>query len=87
MNDREKNMLRQHIVDGLSIDDLAALHKVHRATSARWLAKAKEDLLAETRKTFIQNARISKGECDSILRLVQSQLHATIRRRLEDVGG
>ncbi len=85
LEDREKNLLRQHIIDGLSIDDLAALHQVHRATAARWLVKAKENLLEGTRKTFMQNARISRGECDSILRMVHSQLDATIRRRLESV--
>jgi RNA polymerase sigma-70 factor (ECF subfamily) len=83
LGDRDKTFLRQHVVDGLSIDDLAALNQIHRATAARWLAKAKETLLEGTRKTFMQNARISRGECDSILRMVQSQLDATIRRRLE----
>jgi RNA polymerase sigma-70 factor (ECF subfamily) len=81
--DRDKTLLRQSVVDGLSIDDLCALHGVHRATVARWLAKAKETLLDGTRKHFMQSARISKNECESILRLVQSQLDATIRRRLE----
>ena len=83
LGDRDKTFLRQHVVDGLSIDDLAALNQIHRATAARWLAKAKETLLDTTRKTFMQDARISRGECDSILRMVQSQLDATIRRRLE----
>ena len=83
LDDRDKTLLRQHVVDGLSIDDLAALHQVHRATAARWLAKGKETLLERTRKTFMQHARISRGECDSILRMVQSQLDQTIRRRLE----
>jgi RNA polymerase sigma-70 factor (ECF subfamily) len=83
LDDRDKTLLRQSVVDGLSIDDLCALHGVHRATVARWLAKAKDTLLDGTRKHFMQNARISKNECESILRLVQSQLDATIRRRLE----
>jgi RNA polymerase sigma-70 factor (ECF subfamily) len=83
LDDREKTLLRQSVVDGLSIDELSSLHGVHRATVARWLAKAKETLLDGTRKHFMQSARISKNECESILRLVQSQLDATIRRRLE----
>lgn len=83
LGDRDKTFLRQHVVDGLSIDDLAALNQIHRATAARWLAKAKETLLDGTRKTFMHEARVSRGECDSILRMVQSQLDETIRRRLE----
>lgn len=83
---REKNLLRQHVVDDLSIDDLGALYKVHRATAARWLSSARETLLARTRTAFMKRARVSGAECESVLRLVQSQLDATIRRRLEGVA-
>ncbi len=80
---REKNLLRQHVVDDLSIDELGGLYQVHRATAARWLAAARETLLARTRTAFMKRARVSGAECESVLRLVQSQLDATIRRRLE----
>jgi RNA polymerase sigma-70 factor (ECF subfamily) len=82
LSDRDKNLLRQHVVDDLSIDELGALYQVHRATAARWLTSARESLLTRTRTEFMQNARISRDECDSILRMVQSQLDVTIRRRL-----
>jgi RNA polymerase sigma-70 factor (ECF subfamily) len=84
LTDREKNLLRQHVVDDLTIDDLAALYQVHRATAARWLTKARESLLSRTRKNFMHNTRVDRAECESILRMVQSQLDGTIRRRLED---
>jgi RNA polymerase sigma-70 factor (ECF subfamily) len=86
LSDREKTLLRQHVVDELSIDDLGLLYQVHRATAARWLASARETLLERTRINFLQSARVSGDECESVLRLVQSQLDATIRRRLEAVG-
>jgi RNA polymerase sigma-70 factor, ECF subfamily len=82
LSDREKNLLRQHVVDDLSIDELGALYQVHRATAARWLTSAREALLTRTRAEFMQHAHISRDECDSILRMVQSQLDVTIRRRL-----
>jgi RNA polymerase sigma-70 factor (ECF subfamily) len=83
LTDREKNLLRQHVVDELSIDDLGGLYQVHRATAARWLAAARETLLERTRTFFMESARVSGAECESVLRLVQSQLDATIRRRLD----
>lgn len=86
LTDREKNVLRQHVVDELSIDDLGKLYDVHRATAARWLASARETLLARTRTAFMERARVSGAECESVLRLVQSQLDATIRRRLENIS-
>lgn len=83
---REKNLLRQHVVDELSIDDLGRLYQVHRATAARWLAAARELLLSRTRTFFMERARVSGAECESVLRMVQSQLDATIRRRIENAG-
>ncbi|WP_394827888.1 hypothetical protein [Pendulispora albinea] len=83
LSDREKNLLRQNIVDGLGIDDLAGLYRAHRATVARWLAAARETLLRRARERFMQHARIGSAECNSILRMVHSQLDGTIRRRLQ----
>jgi RNA polymerase sigma-70 factor (ECF subfamily) len=79
---REQNLLRQHVVDRLSIDELGALYEVHRATAARWVEGAREALVKRVRERFMKRVRVSRAECDSILRLVQSQLDATIRRRL-----
>lgn len=83
LEDREKNLLRQHVVDGVAIDALGTLYGVHRATAARWLSRARENLLRRTREQFMARARVSRAECASILRMVQSNLDATIRRRLE----
>jgi RNA polymerase sigma-70 factor (ECF subfamily) len=79
---RERTLLKQQIVDGLGIDELGALHDVHRATAARWVASAREKLLTRTRRTFMLNARISSDECESIMRLVRSQLDVSLHRRL-----
>jgi RNA polymerase sigma-70 factor (ECF subfamily) len=85
LTDREKILLRQHVVDDLSIDQLGALYQVHRATAARWVQSARETLLTRTRKRFMSNAKVSATECDSIMRLVRSQLDVTIRRRLKEL--
>jgi RNA polymerase sigma-70 factor (ECF subfamily) len=80
---REQNLLRQHVVDRLSIDELGALYQVHRATAARWVEGAREALVRGVRERFMKRVRVNRAECDSILRLVHSQLDATIRRRLQ----
>ncbi len=84
---REQNLLRQHFVDELTVDQLGALYGVHRATAARWTASAREALVKATRQNFIRRVRVSRRECDSIMRLLQSQLGFTIKRRLVEVGG
>ncbi|MBS2014406.1 MAG: sigma-70 family RNA polymerase sigma factor [Deltaproteobacteria bacterium] len=79
---KERTLLKQQIVDGLSIDELGALYQVHRATAARWVQSAREKLLGRTRRTFMLNARISSDECESIMRMVRSQLDVSLHRRL-----
>ena len=79
---RERTLLKQQIVDGLGIDELGALYQVHRATAARWVASAREKLLSRTRRTFMLRARITSDECESIMRLVKSQLDVSLHRRL-----
>lgn len=34
---RDRNLLRQSVLDGLTIDQLGKLYRVHRATAARWV--------------------------------------------------
>src|SRR5262245_5868251 len=46
---RDRTMLRQHVLDGLTIDQLGALYRLHRATAARSLERARRALLAATR--------------------------------------
>jgi RNA polymerase sigma-70 factor (ECF subfamily) len=77
--DRQQNLLRQQFLDGLTIDQVSALYRVHRATAARWMAAAREALLNETRARLTQRVQVSVRECDSIMRLVQSQLDITLR--------
>jgi RNA polymerase sigma-70 factor (ECF subfamily) len=79
---RDKNLLRQHVVDGLTVDEIGPLYGVHRATAARWVQRAKEKLLQETRKQFMARARISSRECESVLRLVRSRIDVTLGRLL-----
>jgi RNA polymerase sigma-70 factor, ECF subfamily len=79
---RERLILKQHFVDGLSIDELGTLHRVHRATAARHVQSARKHLVDRLQKQLMADAGISRAECDRVLAFVQSQLGATLRRRL-----
>lgn len=80
LDPQEALVLRQHLVDELSIDDIGRLHRVHRATAARWVVKAKESLLERTRDCF--RARVSGQECESAIRLISSQFDVSVKRLL-----
>ncbi len=82
---KERLLLKQHFVDGLTIDQLGALHDVHRATAARHVQAARSQLLHTLQRELMTAASISRGECDRVLAFVQSQLGATLKRRLSDL--
>ena len=82
MSVRARLMLRYHAVEGLGIDAIARLQGVHRATAARWLARARADLIRQTRARLMRVAGISESEADSVHRLVMSQLDVSLERLL-----
>lgn len=78
LDDRAQLLLRQHTLDRLGIDQLAALHGKHRATAARWVEAARQAVIAGTRRALTQRMRLSKDEVASIIRLIQSQLDISL---------
>ncbi|MCW5807996.1 MAG: transcriptional regulator, partial [Deltaproteobacteria bacterium] len=78
----DRLLLRQHHVDGLGIDRLAALHGCHRATAARRVAAARTAVFETVRRRLLSNLRIGGQTFDSLLRLVQSELDLSIHRYL-----
>jgi RNA polymerase sigma-70 factor (ECF subfamily) len=79
---RQRNLLRQHILDELTIDDLAKLYRVHRATCARWLADARAELSKGTRKRLVKGLGVGAEEVESLLRFLDSDIELSISRIL-----
>ena len=79
-------LLRHHYVHGLSIDKLSALHRIHRATAARRLAKSRETLLQGTRRRLLTTLRVDSDELDSIMRLIASHLEASMGGLMSSSG-
>ncbi|MBA2544375.1 MAG: transcriptional regulator, partial [Deltaproteobacteria bacterium] len=80
----DRTLLRQQIVDKLSIDELGAAYGVHRATAARWLNRSRGALVAATRNRLAARLSMPIEEIDSVIRLVQSRLDASVVRYLEE---
>jgi RNA polymerase sigma-70 factor (ECF subfamily) len=79
LSPRDQTVLRQHVIDGLTIDQLGALYHVHRATAARNLERARQAVLEATRRQFASALRVRPSELDSILRLIRSRIEVTLR--------
>lgn len=75
---RTRLLLRQHTVDGLGIDQLAVIYAVHRATAARWIQAARQEVFSGTQRELTRRLRLNKAELASVIRLIQSQLDVTL---------
>lgn len=77
-----RTMLRLSLLHGLSIDDLGAMHNVHRSTAARKLAKIRDTLRSEVRARLQRELGGSRRELESMLRIAQSGLDISFERLL-----
>lgn len=78
--ERPRALLRYHLVRGWSIDQLGELYGVHRATAARWVAAAREELGDAVRQEVARRLSIQLDEVASIVRLVQTQIDVSLSR-------
>ncbi|CAN5925528.1 hypothetical protein BH11MYX4_BH11MYX4_40400 [soil metagenome] len=69
----ERNALRLNIAEGLNIEQIGQLYGVHRATVARWIARAREGIADNTRRLLAERLGLPAVEIESLVRLCQSQ--------------
>jgi RNA polymerase sigma-70 factor (ECF subfamily) len=78
----ERTLLRQSFLDGLNDAQLGALHGVHRTTVLRWIQRAQESLMRLVKKELERELKLSADELESMVRLLGSHLHITLRGHL-----
>jgi RNA polymerase sigma-70 factor (ECF subfamily) len=74
----ERNLRRLPLVEGLSIDRLAVMFQIHRATAARRLERARARLREVARLRLADGAGLRESELDSALRLIRSEAEANL---------
>lgn len=75
-------LLRYSLIDGWTIDRIGTLYGIHRATAARRVAAARDELGAAIRAELAARLEISAAEVDSIVHLVQSGIEMSLERLL-----
>jgi RNA polymerase sigma-70 factor, ECF subfamily len=78
----DRLLLRQHYLDRLTVDELAPLQNVHRATVARRIARVRDDLTSAILRDLGQRLQVSREELHSLMRLVRSQIDISLDRLL-----
>ncbi len=82
LTSRERNVLSYTYLERLTAHQVGAIYGVHRTTVARWLAGIRESLAERTRQALMARLRVDRGELESIMRLINSELDASIERFL-----
>jgi len=65
LDPRERTVLRLHLIDGLTLDEIAEIHQVHRVTVSRWLAAARVAIVERAREAARAQFGLSDTEFDA----------------------
>lgn len=84
LSQRQRTLLRLHLVEGLGIDPLSAIYGAHRATVARWIAAARAALLQELGRALSQQKGVGAAELGVFLGAIGSRLELSLSRLLRD---
>jgi RNA polymerase sigma-70 factor (ECF subfamily) len=79
---RDRDVLVYSICHGVSIDVLGRMYGVNRATAARWVQRARDQLVRMTRGELASKLALPEPELDSYLRGVLSRLELSVLRFL-----
>jgi len=79
---KQRTLLRQAYVDGLSSDAIAHLHGAHRATAFRWMLDARRDLSRRLREELARRLRLRADEIPPFAAFVRSELSLSLSRVL-----
>ncbi|MBI5542269.1 MAG: sigma-70 family RNA polymerase sigma factor [Deltaproteobacteria bacterium] len=87
LSDRERSLLRLHLIDGLSYSQLAVPYQVERSTICRWLRTTREKLVEQTRARLAERLALSDSELDSLMRLLCNEIDVSIGGLLRSTKG
>lgn len=82
LSERARAVLRYSLVDGWSIDRIGESYGVHRATAARWLESARDELGRGIRARLAERLTIGESQVDSIVALVTSRIEVSLDKLL-----
>jgi RNA polymerase sigma-70 factor (ECF subfamily) len=80
----QRTILRMNVTDGLSIDRIAPMLGVHRATAARRLEKARTDALEHARAILHDRDGLTESEAASLCVALASEVDVSIGRALRE---
>ena len=80
--DADRELLRLHVLEGRTVEQLGAAHGVHGSTISRRITRSRSAVLDETRRLLSRDRGISESELKSIVRDLRTDLEVSIQRIL-----
>jgi RNA polymerase sigma-70 factor (ECF subfamily) len=82
LDPRAKMIYRMHLVEGLSLERIGKAYRVHQSTVSRWLAEARQRVLAEAKRRLREDLDVAPNEFESLARILVSQLDLSLSQAL-----
>jgi RNA polymerase sigma-70 factor len=84
--DKQRFALKMQVVAGWSIDQIGRSLSTHRATAARWLVSARQQVEHDVRQTLVDGLGLSASEVDHALGAMQSRLDVRISQLFQSTA-
>jgi RNA polymerase sigma-70 factor (ECF subfamily) len=78
----DRNALRSYYAEHMTIDAMAVAFGIHRATAARRVERARQNLVQATRAVLADRLALTTQALESVIRMVESNLHISVARLL-----
>ncbi|MBL8954577.1 MAG: hypothetical protein JNK82_27605 [Myxococcaceae bacterium] len=78
----DRNLLRMQLADQMTVDQLADIFQIHRATAARRAARARQELVKRVREVLQAKYRMSEASIASDLRALGGNMDLSLSRLL-----
>ncbi len=83
LDGRQRTLIKLAGVDGLTLEQIGVVYGVHKATTSRWLAAIRTQLLRSTQAIMREQLKLSPDEVFSLVGAAGSQLELSIARLLK----
>jgi RNA polymerase sigma-70 factor, ECF subfamily len=78
----QRNVLRLHYLDGLTIEAVGRTYDISRATAARWIADARDAILSRLEGVLVERYGPGASRAANVLAFLQSRIDLSLRRQL-----
>lgn len=79
LEQRDRQILKLHYLERRSIDEIGETLGKHRATAARWVIKARDELALRTREGLSARLDLTPTALESVMGMIVSQIDLSFR--------